>query len=102
MFRAARGALILMFWLMAGGMLLAGGEPPVGVLLALVGITLPLVTANRALDNARKRQGKANDFTTTWEDVDNLSSRDVVVHVVSLLIGIGMIVAAVTLSGTGT
>ncbi|MET3931759.1 hypothetical protein ABIE51_003646 [Lysobacter sp. OAE881] len=102
MFRAARGALILMFWLMAGGMLLAGGEPPLGVLLALAGITLPLVTANRALDNARKRQGKANDFTTTWEDVDNLSSRDVVVHVVSLLIGVGMIVAAVTLSSAGT
>ncbi|BDU14916.1 hypothetical protein [Lysobacter sp. OAE881] len=91
-----------MFWLMAGGMLLAGGEPPLGVLLALAGITLPLVTANRALDNARKRQGKANDFTTTWEDVDNLSSRDVVVHVVSLLIGVGMIVAAVTLSSAGT
>ena len=102
MFRAARGALILMFWLMAGGMLLAGGEPPLGVLLALAGVTLPLVTANRALDNARKRQGKANDFTTTWEDVDNLSSRDVVVHVVSLLIGVGMIVAAVTLSSAGT
>ena len=102
MFRVARGALILMFWLMAGGMLLAGGEPPLGVLLALAGITLPLVTANRALDNARKRQGKANDFTTTWEDVDNLSSRDVVVHVVSLLIGVGMIVAAVTLSSAGT
>ncbi|WP_426281613.1 hypothetical protein [Lysobacter soli] len=102
MFRAARGALILMFWLMAGGMLLAGGEPPLGVLLVLAGVTLPLVTANRALDSARKRQGKANDFTTTWEDVDNLSSRDVVVHVVSLLIGVGMIVAAVTLSSAGT
>lgn len=102
MFRAARGALILMFWLMAGGMLLAGGEPPLGVLLTLVGMTMPVVTANRAMDNARKRQGKVNDFTRTWEDVANLSSRDVVVHVVSLLVGICMIIAAVTLSDTGT
>ena len=98
MFRVARGALILTFWLMAGVMLLAGGEPPLGVLLTLVGITMPVVTANRAMDNARKRQGKDNDFTTTWEDVANLSSRDVVLHVVSLAVGTGMIVAAATLS----
>ncbi|MBU8978016.1 hypothetical protein JI752_017850 [Lysobacter sp. MMG2] len=90
-----------MFWLMGGGMMLASGEPPLGILLILVGITLPVVTANRAMDNARARQGKARDFTTTWEDVAHLSTCDVVVHVVSLVIGIALAVVAVTLLGVG-
>ncbi|WP_396615955.1 hypothetical protein ACHZ97_17810 [Lysobacter soli] len=98
MFRAAQGALFVMFWLMAGGMLLTSGESPLVVLLALVGITMPGVTANRAMRNARQRQGKSMDFTITWEDVVNLSSRDVLVHIVSLLIGFGMIAASVALS----
>ncbi|MDG2519347.1 hypothetical protein [Lysobacter soli] len=102
MFGAAQAALFLMFWLMAGGMLLAGGEPPLVVLLALVGITIPGITANRALRNARKRRGKGMDFAITWEDVANLSSRDVSVHIVSLLIGFGMIAASVAISNTGT
>lgn len=101
MFRAARGALIFMFWLMAGGLMLAEGEPPLGVLLILLGVTLPIVTANRAMARARAREGKARDFTTRWDDVANLSAHDVVVHVVSLLVGIGLAVVAITLLGVG-
>lgn len=102
MFRAARGALIFMFLLVSGGMLLAGGEPPLGVLLMLVGMAMPLVTANRAMGNAGKRQGKGSDFTWAWEDLANLSTRDVMVHIASLAVGIGMMVAAATLSDTST
>ncbi|RDZ25980.1 hypothetical protein DX914_19140 [Lysobacter silvisoli] len=90
-----------MFWLMAGGLMLAAGEPPLGVVLVLIAVTLPIVAINRALDQARVRQGKAQDFTTRWSDVTSLSTRQVVACAVSLVIGAGLVAVAIALLGLG-
>lgn len=102
MHRVAYVALILLFWFMAGGLLLAGGESPWGVLLVLLGMTLPVVALNRAFDKARERRGRVPDFTMTLDDLANLSAPDVVAFVASLLVGISMLVVAFAVLDVGS
>lgn len=54
--RIAHALLLLMFWLLAGGLMLASGMAPSGAMLVLIGATLPVLAIHRVL--ARRETGR--------------------------------------------
>jgi hypothetical protein len=94
MIKATRHFLVLMFWVLGGGMMLAAGEPPFRVLLLLSGLSFVAITTDRTLASSRARQGKPDDFSLTVADVANLSRRDWRHLVLSSVVGLGLAMAA--------
>lgn len=101
MIQATRWWLIVMFWLLAGLFLIADGASPVGVVLLLSGLTLPMVVSGRVFARSRARQGKPDDFSAGLADWTRLSRGDVARLALSMGLGMALIVSAVAVFGIG-
>jgi hypothetical protein len=76
MIKSARWSLILIFWILAGGLSLAAGESPFRTVLILAGLTIATLAINLIFDRARMRQGKPADFSFSFSDIESVSPKD--------------------------
>jgi hypothetical protein len=72
----ASTALIVMFVVLAGGMMLGGGEHPLRVAIVLTGIVIFMARGNAVIARGRRRRGKPVDFTFDYRDWGALTRRD--------------------------
>ena len=94
MIKATQHFLILMFWVIGGGLMLSAGEPPLRVLLLLLGVTLMGTAVNRTFARAKARQGKPDDFSLTISDIAKVSRKDWLQLALLSMAGLGLSVSA--------
>lgn len=101
MIKAGRWALILMFWLMGVGLMLAGKVSIPGGLTLLSGLTVPVLASNWAFARSRARQGKPDDYTGSLADWTHLSGWDITVLALSMLAGMSLFISSFVVFGVG-
>ena len=101
MLKAASTALILMFVILGGGLLLMTGEYPVLVALVIGGSALFVIRVNAIVDRSRIRRGKEPDLTFQLADLQALTQRDVFELAATTAAGAGMVIAGVVAYGGG-
>jgi hypothetical protein len=89
--KAARTALILMFCLLTGGMMLASGESVLTTALVLAGFTMIVVGGYRVRTRVRTRLGKADDFSFSLTDLSAWDRRDLTLLLLHLAVGIALL-----------
>lgn len=90
MHRIAHFLLLALFWLLGGGLMLASGRAPLGVMLLLIGTTLPMLVIARALARRDTGRHKAAPVTRGLEAWLRLQRIDLLWIVLSMAVGLGI------------
>ena len=88
--RTATSLLLTLFWLLAGGLMLASGMAPLGVMLILAGVTLPVLVTQRVFarhETGLQQAGPSVHGLDAWL---RLQRRDWLWIVLSTAVGLGI------------
>ena len=88
--RIANSLLLILFWLLAGGLMLASGMAPLGAMLVLVGVTLPVLVTQWVFarrETGRKQAGPSVHGLDAWL---RLQRHDWLWIVLSTAVGLGI------------
>lgn len=88
--RIAHALLLLVFWLLAGGLMLASGMAPLGAMLVLTGATLPVLAIHRVLARREPGREQAGTLGRGLDALRRLQRRDWLWIVLSIAVGIGI------------
>lgn len=101
MYKAAYVALLAMFVMFGGGLMLAAGEHPVRVGLILGGTLLLVVRGNAIFDRGTRRLGKPPGLTSNPLDILALTRRDWLELLVTFAAGAALVLAGLVASRGG-
>ena len=90
MLRIAYFLLLLLSWLVVGGLMLAAGMAPLGAMLVLIGVTLPVLVIHRVFARRDTGREQAEAFGRGWEAWRRLQRRDWLWIVLSIAIGLAI------------
>jgi hypothetical protein len=99
--KAAYVALLAMFVMLGGGLMLSAGEHPVRVGLVLGGTLLLVVRGNAIFDRGTRRLGKSPGLTSNPLDILALTRRDWFELLVTFVAGAALVLAGLVASRGG-